>query len=313
MGGNRSLTVTLETVTPLFLGGADPRGAPELRPPSVRGALRYWLRVALGGAIGDNNLEALRDLESTVFGSTEYGSPVCIRLKQLDGGLESSDEKILPHKKGPRTGSRKAFKTGQEFEFRAWMPRQADKEVWGAATAALRLAITFGGVGLRSRRGFGTLKVVRSSNPALVPVSPTSLSGWQQHVVQTAEGAVAAARQLAQSRNVPVLPQPLPGPTGFPCANKACLIMVHDLRAISSGEATANFMRVVPRDMAFGGIQPRQASPLWVRPIQTENGYGLLLLVLASCLKTGTNYRSIRDFLDQYFPGVSLEAKGWNI
>ena len=45
----RSLTVTLETVTPPFLGGADPRGAPELRPPAFRGAMRYWLRAALGG------------------------------------------------------------------------------------------------------------------------------------------------------------------------------------------------------------------------------------------------------------------------
>jgi hypothetical protein len=33
----RILTVTLETVTPMFLGGADPRGTPELRVPSVRG------------------------------------------------------------------------------------------------------------------------------------------------------------------------------------------------------------------------------------------------------------------------------------
>jgi CRISPR-associated protein Cmr1 len=39
------LTVELETVTPLFLGGAEPRGSPpELRAASVRGALRYWLR-----------------------------------------------------------------------------------------------------------------------------------------------------------------------------------------------------------------------------------------------------------------------------
>jgi CRISPR-associated protein Cmr1 len=45
----RTLAVTLETVTPLFLGGADPRGAPELRPPPFRGAMRYWLRAALGG------------------------------------------------------------------------------------------------------------------------------------------------------------------------------------------------------------------------------------------------------------------------
>ncbi len=38
----RQLTVTLETVTPMFLGGAEPRGKPELRAPSFRGALRYW-------------------------------------------------------------------------------------------------------------------------------------------------------------------------------------------------------------------------------------------------------------------------------
>jgi CRISPR type III-B/RAMP module RAMP protein Cmr1 len=31
--------LTLETVTPLFLGGAEQQ--PELRPASVRGALRY--------------------------------------------------------------------------------------------------------------------------------------------------------------------------------------------------------------------------------------------------------------------------------
>ncbi len=61
------LTVTLEAVTPLFLGGANPRGAPELRAsplqaqvrspranprgapelraPSFRGAMRYWMRA----------------------------------------------------------------------------------------------------------------------------------------------------------------------------------------------------------------------------------------------------------------------------
>ena len=38
MGEVRSMRVTLETVTPLFLGGAEARGVPELRPPSFRGA-----------------------------------------------------------------------------------------------------------------------------------------------------------------------------------------------------------------------------------------------------------------------------------
>lgn len=44
------LTVTLETVTPLFLGGAVPGESPELRPSSFRGVMRYWLRAALGNS-----------------------------------------------------------------------------------------------------------------------------------------------------------------------------------------------------------------------------------------------------------------------
>ncbi|MGQ9778178.1 MAG: type III-B CRISPR module RAMP protein Cmr1, partial [Thermodesulfobacteriota bacterium] len=58
------LKVTLETVTPLFLGGAAPRGAPELRAPSFRGALRYWLR-ALVGAAGERSM---RQHEDRLFG-----------------------------------------------------------------------------------------------------------------------------------------------------------------------------------------------------------------------------------------------------
>ncbi len=37
----RSLSVRVEAVTPMVVGGANPRGRPELRPPSFRGAMRY--------------------------------------------------------------------------------------------------------------------------------------------------------------------------------------------------------------------------------------------------------------------------------
>ena len=46
-GGKKmfELGVRLETVTPLFLGGAEQNGYAELRPPSVKGALRFWHRA----------------------------------------------------------------------------------------------------------------------------------------------------------------------------------------------------------------------------------------------------------------------------
>lgn len=36
------LTVTLKTVTPMFLGGAEPDKKAELRAPSIKGAMRFW-------------------------------------------------------------------------------------------------------------------------------------------------------------------------------------------------------------------------------------------------------------------------------
>jgi len=41
----QKVTVKLESVAPLFLGGAEPHSEPELRPPAFRGELRYWLRM----------------------------------------------------------------------------------------------------------------------------------------------------------------------------------------------------------------------------------------------------------------------------
>jgi len=78
----QSLGVTLKTITPLFLSGAEPRGEPELRPASFRGALRFWWRAAFGGSVGED-LNILRTAETSVFGSNERGSSLAIRLTPL--------------------------------------------------------------------------------------------------------------------------------------------------------------------------------------------------------------------------------------
>src|SRR5581483_11289266 len=173
------LELTLETVTPLFLGGAYPRGMPELRPPAFRGAMRYWLRAALGGVIGDSNLEELHRLESAVFGSTDFGSPIQLRLYD---GMTSQDNKILPHKQGREAGQRKAFDERQRFVLQMSLLRSRDETIWRAACGALALALTFGGVGLRSRRGYGTLRIVESSNPEMISTMPRSVEGWKRYV-----------------------------------------------------------------------------------------------------------------------------------
>ncbi|MDD5205079.1 MAG: type III-B CRISPR module RAMP protein Cmr1, partial [Desulfobacterales bacterium] len=92
-----------EVLTPLFLGGAETRVKPELRSPSIRGALRYWYRAMLGGSslvaisANENHLKALRDYEARVFGAKEKGSPVAVIVRpatQPDSGTFQKDRSI---------------------------------------------------------------------------------------------------------------------------------------------------------------------------------------------------------------------------
>jgi len=68
------ITATYRIVTPMFLGDAD-QNATEIRPPSVKGALRFWWRALNWGRIRGqcgNDAEALRQLhkeEANLFGA----------------------------------------------------------------------------------------------------------------------------------------------------------------------------------------------------------------------------------------------------
>lgn len=303
------LELTLETVTPLFLAGADARGTPELRPPAFRGAMRYWLRAALGGVIGDNNLKALHALESAVMGNTDFGSPIQLQLR---GDLKFSDQKILLHKDGRQAGQRKAFSIRQSFKLTMRQLRSNDEAIWQAACSALNLALLFGGVGLRSRRGFGTLRIANSSDATLVKPMPQKVTEWKKYIEDVTTQAITAAQRLAQSNNIKIVGLPS-SPTRYPCVSRGSLIRIAETTDQSAIDTITELMRKMPQDQRLGGINPRQASPLWVRPIETEKGYSLLFVVLPSQLKGRTDYTFVRRFLDEKFKGQDVSVKGWNV
>src|SRR5438132_13473896 len=72
---------TLRTLTPLFLAGADQTKA-ELRPPSFRGLMRYWQRALVGGLVGTSpkELEQVMEAETALFGATDAGSAVAVKV-----------------------------------------------------------------------------------------------------------------------------------------------------------------------------------------------------------------------------------------
>jgi hypothetical protein len=83
----------LETITPLFLTGADPRGEPELRAASIRGALRFWLRALLGGVIGDRDLDGLLKRGKSTRTIEQDAQTIPQRLRAL---LDSAPDVVLP-------------------------------------------------------------------------------------------------------------------------------------------------------------------------------------------------------------------------
>jgi|Deesub1362A_J573_1020465.scaffolds.fasta_scaffold03401_5 CRISPR-associated protein Cmr1 len=180
------LTVTLETVTPLFLGGAEQQ--PELRPAPFKGMLRYWWRALAGRFMG---VERLRQEEARIFGSTDSASPVILRVegKPLWGDIKGKDGpgyryllwSFILQRKGRDIP---ALLPGTEIKLGLSLrpsPKPVGAEasprpysvLWDAGFA-LWLLVHLGGIGARSRRLFGSLRVKEVSSIPLLekPLPP---------------------------------------------------------------------------------------------------------------------------------------------
>jgi CRISPR-associated protein Cmr1 len=157
---------TLETITPLFLRGPDGE-TPELRPPSFKGMLRYWWR-----ALHPQPVDQLRDQEARRFGSAGDGaggrSPVQLRIPHRE--LSTGHYKPVPR---PSKGFRnKGFGPGQSFDLIVTVSSRAT-DLAEEIDATIRLMILLGGLGNRSRRGFGSLRLVEIDNvPQETPEDP---------------------------------------------------------------------------------------------------------------------------------------------
>ncbi|WP_431768794.1 type III-B CRISPR module RAMP protein Cmr1 [Salinibacter sp.] len=144
---------TLKTITPLFLRGPDGE-TPELRPPSFKGMLRYWWR-----ALHPMPVDRLREAEAERFGSggDAEGGQSPIRLRLDHSGL--SEDRYKPVPRAGKNFRNRGFKPGEEFDLVVTVgPRALGRQE--EIDATLRLMLLLGGVGNRSRRGFGSLRLI---------------------------------------------------------------------------------------------------------------------------------------------------------
>lgn len=173
--------ITLEReyslLTPLFGGGVTPGENDSLTPirgTEIRGHLRFWWRATRGGQFG--TIDALRDREEKIWGSASVSSLVTLVITQQSRGTAVSSVKIQT-RNGPKDvgyGAPQspygyvAFPLRQEgavlegvsFTLRLTFPQTMADDV----RAALWAWDSFGGIGARTRRGFGALNCKKCDN-----------------------------------------------------------------------------------------------------------------------------------------------------
>ncbi len=151
----QKITFHCQTITPMFLAGADGK-TPELRPPSIKGALRFWWR-AMNGHL---DLKTLKEREGEIFGGTDEKagrSKVVISIHSLKN-IEFIEEKLVPHKKFTAF----AFKPGLQFSLDLSLTKDKieinNKEIFNKELMKALFILTslLGGLGKRVRRGMGS-------------------------------------------------------------------------------------------------------------------------------------------------------------
>ncbi len=165
-------TLTMEFVTPGFIGGSHPRGEPEFRIPSLRGVLRYWWRALYGVQYGGK--QELQKAEAKVFGDTSQVSAVRLWVPEQPNFDPQGFENLVRNRPGlgylwfaarktRGEPERSAIPAGTRCQIRVAIDHRApgeQEQLWRQFYAALWLFTRLGGIGTRARRGAGGMQVV---------------------------------------------------------------------------------------------------------------------------------------------------------
>lgn len=139
-----------EVITPMFLNGAD-GASPELRPPSIKGGLRFWFRATHAHL----SLKDMKEQEGKLFGDTGRRSKVLIRVNH-EGPPSCDKFALLPHREGKRRAETSAIMPGEQFTVVLKFPENVSEQV----KALFELFSVLGGLGKRVRRGMGSFRIV---------------------------------------------------------------------------------------------------------------------------------------------------------
>ncbi|MEI6043220.1 MAG: type III-B CRISPR module RAMP protein Cmr1 [Chloroflexota bacterium] len=299
--------------TATFMHGADPKNSAELRPPSIKGVMRYWFR-ALAGAYYPTN--KLKEYEADIFGSTDTGAKLIVRIAERDNSVSFDNKYLLPHKPENRHKSPSdALLSGSQFDItlQNYPPSPTQSDLPEAASWALWTAINLGGFGQRARRGAGSLRLTQIAG---LPEAPMVNQNYQniKEVAQDIEQGLQRARAvIARLAGSPAKPLKLNDVADFPILDKTCaIIQVTKLTGRNEEEARAQLMKELHnyKNPAFGlpymipaagdhSLNGRHASPLHLHLIPLASGFALVQTVLFSRFDIPVDQAKLEQYLDR--------------
>lgn len=211
------LHAKFQTVTPAFCAGAK-QDKPELKASSVLGALGFWWRALKWAQLAPgahDKIKTLRDEETEIFGSTsEVRSFLPTLLPDSQGELKNTRKDIIHQSISQKSGAVylgygvvESFPTKGKLTRPCLNPNQSftlklrfRKDVDDSICDALKLLGLLGGIGSRSRKGYGslTLKELRiGDNPGDKPVwtRPTSFEALAKELNTILSHSAACTEQ----------------------------------------------------------------------------------------------------------------------
>ena len=253
------MNIKCEIITPLLMHGNDGK-TPELREQSFKGVMRFWFR-AIYGNLG---LKDLREKEAKIFGDTSQKSSFRMKIKK--NSLNTDSFNPLPHKQS-------------NFKVKGFSPEQTfEIEFLGKNLELVKkifiLSTILGGFGQRSRRGFGSIKILEvDNNKHEFEYSTEKI----EELIKTINSEFSFNDRNFESKNE------------FPY-----------IKSIKIGKEYKNYNDILKsigiathKYSCFGRANPRQASPIVVSVLKQDDSFYPILTTLngRGCWKNLQNFK----------------------